>query len=159
MSVFIVPMNLQFKNMHDSRMTTASEEGIVVITNTSVRIRTRLATFCCINFFSLSPMEELSCVPSSASFDFEIFLYILMYTNAVTKIGMYKTTAKIILISNGQKDMRIASESARTQFPIMILRILFSERISFQVRGFLIHNDRSMAIRDTASKDVRTAIY
>ena len=54
--------------------------------------------------------------------------------------------------------MRIASGSARTQFPTMILRILFIERILFQVSGFLIHNDRSMAIRHTASKDVRMAI-
>ena len=158
-SVSIVPMNWQSNNMHDSQMTTASKVGAMVITNTSVRIRTRLATFCCINFFSLSPIEELCCVSSSTSFNFEIFTYILMYTNAVTEIGIQKTTDKIIVICNVQKCMRIASGSARTQFPTMILRILFSERILFQVKGFLIHNDRSMAIRHTACKDVRTAIH
>ena len=99
-TVFIVPMNLPFNNMHDSRMTMTSKVGAMVIINTSVRIRTRLATFCCINFVCLSTMEELCCVSSSTSFDFENFTYRLMYTNAVTKIGMHKRTDKIIVIFN-----------------------------------------------------------
>ena len=149
-SIFIVSMNLQFNNLHDSQMTLVSRVGAIVITNTSVRIKTRLATFCCINFFFLSPMEELCCVSSCTSFDFEIFTY----RYAVTKIGMQKRTKNIIVTFNVQKRRRIAIGSARTKFPTMILS---SERILFQVRGFLTQNDRSMAIRHTASKPVRMA--
>ena len=55
--------------------------------------------------------------------------------------------------------MKITSCSAKTQFPAMTRRILFSGRNWCHVCGFWRHTARSTAMRHTACKDVRIDIH